>query len=138
MSAKKSFDETDEIFRIVGAALEVHGDLHGGLLEPPYQDALEIEFGVREIPFVREELQPIFYKGTKLRSCYRPDFICFDGIVVELKALASIGPIEEAQLLNYLRITRHRRGVLLNFGTKSLQHKRFILDRSTNHPEVSF
>ena len=90
MSQEASFDSTDEIFRIVGAAMEVHSNLHGGLLEPPYQDALEIEFGFRGIPFVREALQPIYYKGTKLRSSYRPDFICFDGIVVELKAMGTL------------------------------------------------
>jgi GxxExxY protein len=137
MRQEAPFDERDEIFRIVGAAMEVHSNLHGGLLEPPYQDALEIEFGLRGIPFVREAMQPIYYKGTKLRSSYRPDFICFDGIVVELKALGNLGSVEEAQLLNYLRITRYRRGVLLNFGPKTLQHKRFILDLDDTHPEIS-
>ena len=117
--------------------MEVHRELRGGLLEPPYQDALEYEFGARGIPFAREQPQPIYYKGQRLRSTYRPDFICFDSVVVELKALGAMGPIEEAQLLNYLRITHHRRGVLLNFGPKSLQYKRLVLDSGDSPSDVS-
>ena len=137
MGAESAFDESDEIYRIVGAAMEVHRELRGGLLEPPYQDALEYEFGARGIPFAREQAQPIYYKGQRLRSTYRPDFICFNAVVVELKTLGAIGPVEEAQLLNYLRITRHRRGVLLNFGPKALQHKRFILDLDYQSRDVT-
>ncbi len=107
--------------------MEVHRELRNGLLEPPYQDALEIELGLRGIPFVREEQVTTFYKGRPLRSTYRPDFVCFGDVVVELKALQSITSVEEAQILNYLRITEHRRGVLINFGAKSLQHRRYVL-----------
>lgn len=72
MDGAGAIDESDEICRIVGAAMDVHRELHGGLLEPPYQDALEIELGLRGIPFIREAPLPIFYKGQKLRSAYRP------------------------------------------------------------------
>ncbi len=113
--------------------MEVHRELRHGLLEPPYQDALEIELTLRGIPFVREELITIFYKGRALRSTYRPDFLCFGNIVVELKSLREIGAVEEAQLLNYLRITKHRRGVLINFGAKSLGYRRYVLDTQRVH-----
>ena len=91
--------ETDpRTYPIIGAAMEVHRNLGCGFLEPIYQEALTIEFLKREIPFQREIKFPVFYKDIRLRSFYRPDFICFDGVVVELKALARIGGIEEAQV----------------------------------------
>ncbi|MFN2510295.1 MAG: GxxExxY protein [Pyrinomonadaceae bacterium] len=83
--------------------MEVHRNLGCGFFEPVYQEALAIEFGRREIPFQREIKFPVFYKEVRLESSYRPDFICFDGIVVELKALARVGGTEEAQIINYLK-----------------------------------
>ncbi len=88
---------------IIGAAMEVHRLLGCGFLEPVYQEAMAIEFTRRETPFQRKIKFPVFYKEVRLESVYRPDFICFDGIVVELKALARVGGGEEAQVVNYLK-----------------------------------
>ena len=70
---------------------------------------------------------PVIYKGFRLRTEYRPDFICFDSVIVELKALSSLSPIDESQLLNYLKVTGLHTGLLLNFGTRSLQQRRLVL-----------
>ena len=114
-------------YAIIGAAMEVHRQLGCGFREPVYQDALGVELGQREIPFRREDTFEITYKGCTLETCYRPDFICFESIVVELKALARLGPIEESQIINYLKVTGYHTGLLLNFGTRSLEQRRFIL-----------
>ena len=104
--------------------MEVHRHLGCGFLEPVYQEALAVEFAKREIPFLREFTLPVFYKEIRLDTPYRADFICFDGVVVELKALAKIGAIEEAQVINYLKASGHEIGLLLNFGT--LEYRRFV------------
>src|SRR5215471_953706 len=92
-------------FAIIGAAMEVHRQLGCGFPEPIYQDALEIELGLRGIPFRREEEIKVFYKGKELNNTYKPDFICFDEVIVELKALTDLGGTEEQQVLNYLKAT---------------------------------
>jgi GxxExxY protein len=117
-------------FAIIGAAMEVHQVLGCGFLEPVYQEALAIEFTKREILYRRENTFPMFYKEIKLNTPYRPDFICFDGVVVELKALLRIGAIEEAQVINYLKVTKYEIALLLNFGSRSLEYRRFILSKS--------
>ncbi len=111
---------------ILGAAIEVHRTLGPGFLEPVYQEALAIEFGARDVPFRREVDLPIMYKGRRLACCYRADFICFDSVIVELKALAAIGNLEIAQVLNYLKATNHQRALLLNFGETLLEFKRLV------------
>jgi GxxExxY protein len=127
----KDLTETDpRTYAIIGAAMEVHRNLGCGFLELIYQEALTIEFLEREIPFQREIKFPVFYKDIRLRSFYRPDFICFDGVVVELKALAHIGGIEEAQVINYLKTCGQEIGLLLNFGTRSLEYRRFAFSKS--------
>ena len=95
-----------------------------------YQEALAIEFAKREIHFRREVKLPVFYKGIPLDSVYKVDFICFQEVVVELKALARCSGTEEAQIINYLKATGHEVGLLLNFGSRSLEHRRFILSKS--------
>jgi GxxExxY protein len=110
---------------IIGAAMEVHRQLGCGFLEPVYQEALAIELANQAVPFRREVELPVFYKGQKLNASYRADFICFDEIVVELKALAKLGGIEEAQLINYLKATGLDLGLLINFGARSLEYRRF-------------
>jgi len=115
---------------VIGAAMEVHRLLGCGFLEPVYQEALAIEFTKREIPFQREIKFPVFYKEVRLESVYRPDFICFDGIVVELKALARVGGVAEAQVINYLKTCGREIGLLLNFGTRSLEYRRFAFSKS--------
>lgn len=116
-------------YAIIGAAMEVHRHLGCGFLEPVYQEALAIEFANREILYRREIIFPVYYKDVRLKTPYRPDFICFDGVVVELKALASVGRIEEAQIINYLKATGHEIGLLINFGARSLEYRRFVFSK---------
>jgi len=113
-------------YKIIGAAMEVHRQLGCGFLEAVYQEALALELKHREIPFKRELLFPVSYKGFRLQSQFRPDFICFDSVIVELKALANLSPVEDSQLINYLKVTGYCTGLLLNFGTRSLQQRRFV------------
>lgn len=117
---------------IIGAAMEVHRLLGCGFLEAVYQEALGIELGMRGIPNQREVPLPLYFKGTRLETHYRPDFVCYDGVVVELKAIPRLGPIEEAQIINYLKASQHTVGLLLNFGGASLEFKRYV---NTTPPE---
>jgi GxxExxY protein len=91
-----------------------------------YQHALAIEFSVRSIPFASEAELPVYYKGQRLGCSYRADFVCYDEVIVELKALKAITGVEEAQLLNYLKATGLGRGPLLNFGCPRLEFKRLV------------
>jgi GxxExxY protein len=116
-----------ESYKIIGAAMEVHKELGAGFLESVYQEAFELELQKQDIPYEREKLLNIFYKGLKLKKRYATDFVCYDKIVVELKALSDLSNDHEAQLLNYLKVTGLKLGLLLNFGSKSLQYKRLIL-----------
>ena len=113
---------------IIGAALEVHRLLGSGFLEAVYQEALGQELSLRNIPFRMQCEIPVFYKGEKLAVAYRADFICFDSVILELKAIRQVTVIEEAQVLNYLKASGLRIALLLNFGAPSLQQKRFVLD----------
>jgi GxxExxY protein len=115
-------------YKIIGAAMEVHRQLGCGFLEAVYQEALALEFKNREVPFKRELLFPVTYKGCRLRTEYRPDFICFDSVIVELKALSTLSSVEESQVINYLKVTGLHTGLLLNFGTRSLQQRRLVLN----------
>jgi GxxExxY protein len=116
----------NQTYQIIGAALEVHTELGCGFLEPVYQEALELEFSDRGIPFRPQAEMPVFYKGRRLKAPYRADFVCYEQIIVELKALARLGEVEWAQVLNYLKASSHERGLLINFGARSLEHRRFV------------
>jgi len=117
----------ERTYKIIGAALEVHKELGCGFLEAVYQEALAREFTAQEIPFKSQAIIGIEYKGKPLDKTYQPDFVCFNEIIVEIKALAKLTGIEEAQLINYLKATGLKVGLLLNFGSKSLEHKRLVL-----------
>ena len=118
----------DEVYQTVGAALEVYWQMGRGFLEPVYQEALEIELDRRHIPFESQKRLAIHYKGQTLKKEYAPDLILFGQIVAELKVLDRLGGTEEAQLLNYLRATGIRVGLLLNFGSSMrLEWKRYII-----------
>jgi GxxExxY protein len=113
-------------FAIIGAAYEVHRVLGAGFLELFYKDALAIEFTERQIPFRAEAPCSIEYKGHRLRGEYRIDFVCFDEVVLEIKARSMTGPADHAQVISYLASSKLRCGLLLNFGTAKLEHRRFI------------
>lgn len=115
-----------QTYAIIGAAMEVHRHLGPGFLEAVYQEALAIEFDLRKIPFLMEKPLRLEYKGIKMVKEYRADFICFDSIIIELKAMQKIGAIEEAQLLHYLKVTKLNKGLLINFSSKELEYKRFV------------
>ncbi|MBV9240634.1 MAG: GxxExxY protein [Acidobacteria bacterium] len=117
-----------EAYEIAGAAMDVYHQLGVGFLEPVYQESLAIELSRRNIPFQREAPFSIFYKGHELNKKYIADFICCEAIVVELKALPRISNIEVAQLINYLKVTRNRVGMLINFGSRPrMEWKRFVI-----------
>ena len=115
-------------YQIIGAAMEVHRVLHRGLLEHIYCEALAVEFDLRLIPFAPQVPCQIVYKERRLTGFHRIDFVCFDNVVVEIKASSLTGPAEQAQVLNYLALSGHRMGLLLNFGRPSLEYKRLVLD----------
>ena len=119
----------DLTYKIIGACIEVHSQLGCGFLEPVYQEALALELKERNIPFEKEKLLEIHYKRDMLSKKYIADFICFDKIIVELKALLKLTSDHEAQLLNYLKATGFELGLLVNFGTRKLEHKRMILTK---------
>lgn len=117
----------EEVFAIVGAAMEVHTILGAGFLEPVYQEALEIESRSRNLPFVSQKVLQIHYKEHVLKKEYIADLIYFDKIIVELKALDRLSSKEESQLLNYLKATGIKVGVLINFGSHpKLEWKRLV------------
>ena len=118
----------EEVYRIVGCAIEVHRVLGNGFLEAVYQEALERELRQAGIPFRAQIELSITYKDTLLRKTYCADILCFDSIIVELKSAKAIGAIEEAQVINYLKATGLRVGLLLNFGMPGrLDWKRFVV-----------
>ena len=117
-------------YAIIGAAMEVHRELGCGFLEPVYQEAMAIELQERGILHGREVELPIAYKGRRLACQYRADFVCFESVIVELKAVSVLTGIHEAQVINYLKATGLEVGLLINFGEESLVYKRFIRSSS--------
>jgi GxxExxY protein len=121
-----------ESYSIIGAAMSVHQELGYGFLEAIYQEALEKEFQHKDIPYKREMPIKIYYKNEPLNKFYIADFICYDKIIVELKALSALTVDHQGQILNYLAATKLKLGLLLNFGRKSLEHKRIIRANPSN------
>ncbi|MBO7592525.1 MAG: GxxExxY protein [Bacteroidaceae bacterium] len=116
----------DESFAIIGAAMEVYNQLGSGFVEKVYQDALEIEFELRGIPYKREEHLPVFYKGRQIKHDFFVDFICYDKIVIECKAVSEILNIHKIQTLNYIKINNLKLGIVINFSNQSLEYKRIV------------
>ncbi|HNX38684.1 MAG TPA: GxxExxY protein [Candidatus Cloacimonadota bacterium] len=114
----------DKTSGIIAACMEVHKQLGNGFLEAVYAEALEQEFRLRKIPFVREKAFRIDYKGVHLNKIYRVDYCCYDLVIIELKAIDDLYPIHISQLVNYLKISNYPVGLLFNFGNTSLQYKR--------------
>ena len=112
-----------ELYAIIGAAMEVQNELGMGFLELVYHDALNIELGLRGIPFETEKPIAINYKGKPLERTYKADLVCYDQIVVELKSVEKLKAEHTAQLLNYLKATGLPMGVLINFGERPLRYK---------------
>ena len=115
-----------ETYKIIGAMMEVHKTLGCRFLEAVYQEALAIEFERRKIPFVKEKKLLLFYKEVKLEKYYVADFLCYDKIVVEIKALSALTTTHDSIMINYLNATKLKVGILGNFGEKSLKYKRLI------------
>ena len=114
-------------YKIIGACIEVHKELGSGFLEGVYQEALEMEFENLGIPFDREKELLIYYKNRKLQKRYKSDFICYNQIIIELKAINQLTSEHELHIINYLKVTNLKIGFLFNFGEKSLKYKRFVL-----------
>ncbi|MBX2997454.1 MAG: GxxExxY protein [Caldilineaceae bacterium] len=109
----------EEVYTIIGAAMAVHTELGPGFLEAVFQEALEIECQSRQIPFESQKPLHIYYRGSLLSKSYVADMICYGTVIVELKAMESLTSREQAQLLNYLKATGLRVGLLINFGSVS-------------------
>jgi GxxExxY protein len=116
----------EECYKIIGACMEVHKELGSGFLEVVYQESLSIELQSSLIPFVREKELRILYKGVQLNKHYFADFICYGDIIVEIKAVSDLSNPHISQVLNYLKATNSKIGLLVNFGSEKLQYKRII------------
>ena len=121
----------DTVYQVIGAAMEVHGEMNWGLLEPVYNEALHLELLDRGIANEREKQLPCYYKHHKLEKFYQMDIVVGD-VVVELKSVDELNSAHRAQLFNYLRLTKKPIGLLINFGQSSLQGERYGYDEETN------
>jgi len=118
----------EEVYRIVGACFEVYKDKGHGFVESVYQDCLEIELELQKMPFDRKRVLTLEYKGRTLDHWFAPDLICYEQIIVEIKAVKELADEHRAQLLNYLKATGLKVGVLVNFGHHpGLQWERLVL-----------
>lgn len=125
----------DEVYTIIGASMEVYNTLGPGFLEAVYQEALEIEFSKRNIPFVSQQEIPVYYGSIRMKTHYIADFLAYNKIIVEIKALNQLSNREEAQLLNYLKATGLNLGLLINFGSgnKLEWQRRVKTDKRSMH-----
>ena len=127
-----------QTYAILGAAMDVHRELGHGFLEIVYQTAMALEFTDRSVPFQAEVPLPIRYKGRLLSCSYRADFICFENVLIETKAIAQLTNADRAQVINALKATGLMRALLINFGAPRLQYERLAFDPShPNHLRTS-
>ena len=117
----------ERTYQIIGAAMEVHKQLGHGFSEHVYQDALEIELFNRNIPYNRERQLKVCYKGVLLKHDFFADFVCYDNVIVECKAVSELDNLNRSQILNYMKVSGFAVGLLVNFGEKSLTYERFVM-----------
>ncbi len=123
----------DEAYAIFGACFEVYNQMGNGFVEPVYQECLEIELGLKTIPFVPQQELVLRYRGRSLKRKYIPDFVCFGKIIVEIKAVSALTDEHRAQVHNYLAATGYQLGLLINFGHgKGVQYERIVYTRPPN------
>jgi len=115
----------EETYKIIGAAMKVHNTLGCGFTEKVYQDALEVEFQKQGVPYVREPRLHVSYEGVSLATPFSPDFVCYEKVILELKAVREIEDMHRAQTMNYAKVGRFKVALLINFGDTLLQHERF-------------
>jgi GxxExxY protein len=128
MSEHTDSPSDPDTYQIIGASMAVHSELGHGFLEAVYKAALRVEFARRQINAIAEAALPINYRGQPLPVIYRVDFICSGDVLVEVKALNNIGPVEVAQVINYLKASDKTRALILNFGKSSLDYHRVVLN----------
>jgi len=126
MGSNKNLLLEDEVYRIVGCAMEVLNTIGHGLLEKPYENALVVELGIRDIPFEQQPRFDVVYKSVNV-GLYVPDLIVFGSVVVDTKVIERITDVGRGQVLNYLKITKHRVGLILNFKKPTLEWERLVL-----------
>ena len=130
MESKTEILYKEESYKIIGACMKVHRELGSGFLEAVYDEALKKEFMKSEIPFKSQVKLKVFYEGEQLKKYYIADFICYDTIVIEIKAVSQMPLIFYSQLNNYLTATKKELGMLINFGQSSLIYKRILNTKS--------
>ena len=126
MDGRDELIYSDETYGIIGLCMKVHRELGPGFLEPVYQEAFEILLKAEGIPYRRECPMPIYFLGQRLKKDYYADFVCYDKIILEFKAVSSLTSVHEAQLMNYLKASKMRLGLLCNFAQASFVHRRLV------------
>jgi len=116
----------NESYKIVGACMEVHKKLGSGFLESVYAEALTLEFKKADIPYEREKKLPVYYEDQPLKKYFKADFVCYNSIIIELKATKYLVEANQQQTLNNIKATKFKLGLLINFGTPSLTYKRIV------------
>ena len=123
----------DRMYRIIGAAMSLYNELGSGYSEPIYQECLSVICSEKDIPWEREKTLKMYFHGVELEKAYKADFVCYDDIIVELKAVSGLLSEHRAQLFNYMRITNLKFGILINFGEPQRLHaEKYIFNEDTN------